>query len=66
MAAIPPVRWHLYLELEFTLSTIGETRELLRLFRKPPMVNWWHRVTPEVLKVLRDKIRRVPVKAIFE
>lgn len=24
---------------------------------------WWHRVTPEVLKTLRDKIRRVPVKA---
>ena len=24
---------------------------------------WWHRVTPEVLKTLCDKIRRVPVKA---
>ncbi len=24
---------------------------------------WWHRVTPEVLQLLRQKIRRVPVKS---
>lgn len=36
---------------------------ILEAFQEIPKGPWWHRVTPEILKTLRDKIRRVPVKS---
>lgn len=46
------------------IHTIHYWREkgVLEAFRETANGPWWHRITPEVLKVLRDKIRRVPVK----
>lgn len=46
------------------IHTIHYWREkaVIEAFRETANGPWWHRVTPEVLKVLRDKIRRVPVK----
>ena len=55
----------------FTASSVSWIR-LKYQINKPGIVSafqetskgpWWHRVTPEVLKTLRDKIRRVPVKS---
>lgn len=47
------------------IHTIHYWREkgIVEAFQEPPSGPWWHRVTPEVLKTLRDKIRRVPVKS---
>lgn len=36
---------------------------IVEAFQETPNGPWWHRVTPEILKTLRDKIRRVPVKS---
>lgn len=36
---------------------------ILQASQETPRGPWWHRVTPEILKTLRDKIRRVPVKS---
>jgi hypothetical protein len=36
---------------------------ILEARQETPRGPWWHRVTPEVLETLRDKIRRVPVKS---
>ena len=45
------------------IHTIHYWREqgVLEAFQDIPQGPWWHRVTPEVLEVLRQKIRRVPV-----
>lgn len=62
MVAIPPV---LSAEkLGVGIHTIHYWREkgILEAFQETPKGPWWHRVTPETLKTLRDKIRRVPVK----
>ena len=47
------------------IHTIHYWREkgIVEAFQETPNGPWWHRVTPEVLKTLRDKIRRVPVKS---
>jgi len=46
------------------IHTIHYWREqgILEAFQDIPHGPWWHRVTPEVLEILRQKIRRVPVK----
>ena len=46
------------------IHTIHYWREkgLLEAFQETSNGPWWHRVTPQDLKTLRDKIRRVPVK----
>ncbi len=46
------------------IHTIHYWREqgVLVAFQDIPHGPWWHRVTPEVLDILRQKIRRVPVK----
>lgn len=76
MAAIPPVLWPKSWELGFTLSTIGKAvlsrrctagefareKGILEAFQETPNGPWWHRVTPQVLQTLRDKIRARPVK----
>jgi DNA invertase Pin-like site-specific DNA recombinase len=36
---------------------------VIEAFQETPSGPWWHRVTPEVLQMLRDNIRRVPVKS---
>ena len=36
---------------------------ILEAFQETPQGPWWHRVTPEILKTLREKIRRVPVRS---
>lgn len=36
---------------------------VVEAFQETPHGPWWHRVTPEVLQMLRDNIRRVPVKS---
>jgi transposase-like protein len=47
------------------IHTIHYWREkgILSAFQESPSGPWWHRVTPEVLQLLREKIRRVPVKS---
>ena len=47
------------------IHTIHYWREkgIVEASQETPNGPWWHRVTPEVLKTLRDKIRRVPVKS---
>jgi hypothetical protein len=47
------------------IHTIHYWREkgIVSAFQETSKGPWWHRVTPEVLKTLRDKIRRVPVKS---
>lgn len=47
------------------IHTIHYWREkgILEAFQESPSGPWWHRVTPEVLQLLREKIRRVPVKS---
>lgn len=54
----------LALMLGVGIHTIHYWREkgILEAFQETPNGPWWHRVTPEVLQTLRDKIRRVPVK----
>ncbi|MGH2413062.1 MAG: hypothetical protein ACRDEA_05105 [Microcystaceae cyanobacterium] len=36
---------------------------IISAFQETPKSPWWYIVTPEVLKTLREKIRRVPVKS---
>lgn len=62
-AAIPPVLDVTNWEWGFTPSTIGEKKGVVEAFQETPHGPWWHRVTPEVLEMLRDNIRRVPVKS---
>lgn len=52
-------------ELGVGIHTIHYWREkgIVEASQETPHGPWWHRVTPEVLKTLRDKIRRVPVRA---
>lgn len=47
------------------IHTIHYWREkgIVEASQETPNGPWWHRVTPEVLKTLRHKIRRVPVKS---
>ena len=47
------------------IHTIHYWREkgIVEASQETPNGPWWHRVTPEVLKTLCDKIRRVPVKS---
>lgn len=75
--AILPVRLPENWEWGFTPSTIGKAvlscrctagefareKGIVEASQETPNRPWWHRVTPEVLKTLRDKIRRVPVRA---
>ncbi|HCF27602.1 MAG TPA: recombinase family protein [Cyanobacteria bacterium UBA11049] len=46
------------------IDTIHYWREqgIIPASQETPNGPWWHQVTPEILKTLRDKIRRVPVR----
>jgi DNA invertase Pin-like site-specific DNA recombinase len=50
------------------IHTIHYWREqgVLDAVQDIPHGPWWHRVTPEVLQILRQKIRRLPVKPELE
>ena len=52
-------------QLGVGIHTIHYWREkgILEASQETPNGPWWHRVTPDVLKTLREKIRRVPVKS---
>ena len=77
MEAIPPVRWRRFWEWGFTLSTIGKAvlsrrctagefareKGFIPASQETPNGPWWHQVTPEILKTLREKICRVPVRS---
>ena len=51
-------------KLGIGIHTIHYWREkgFIPASQETPNGPWWHQVTPEVLKTLREKIRRVPVK----
>ena len=51
-------------ELGVGINTIHYWREqgVVPAMRETPHGPWWHTVTPEVLQMLRQKIRRVPLK----
>ncbi len=46
------------------IHTIHYWREkgIVPAIRQTPHSPWWHPITPEILQVLRQKIRRVPLK----
>lgn len=55
----------LALKLGVGIDTIHYWRKkgILEAFQETPNGPWWHRVTPDILLTLRQKIRRVPVKS---
>jgi len=54
--------WRKVCRREYSLRRALREKGILEAFQETPNGPWWHRVTPEVLQTLRDKIRRVPVK----
>ncbi len=55
--------WRKVCRREYSLRRALRQQGILQASQETPRGPWWHRVTPEILNTLRDKIRRVPVKS---
>jgi len=55
--------WRKVCRREYSLRRALREKGILEASQETPNGPWWHRVTPDVLKTLREKIHRVPVKS---